>query len=163
MFCGAFTTRMKPNETTASHDAPLVCSNAVPTLDADAEQYGIRGCASFQVMMPMPGRKLRMTADGVVAGAGVVSIAVMRCPSCLAPDHPRFAQEPVEQDQEAGLRDADLKGAAAPARMAVRAAQPPPRIAPVKPPPPLKADARYSPLIDVFTSGMKPRDCGAKP
>ena len=49
------------------------------------------------------------------------------------------------------------------ARIAARAAQPPPRMAPVKPPPPVKAEARYNPPIAVAANGMKPRDSGAKP
>jgi ArsR family transcriptional regulator, virulence genes transcriptional regulator len=64
---------LRPNSTTArsaSQDAPLVCSNAVPTLmpipNSTIVPHGILGCASFQVMMPMPGRNISATAAMVV-------------------------------------------------------------------------------------------------
>ncbi len=64
---------LRPNWATArsaSHDAPLVCSSAVPTLmpmpNSTIVPHGIRGWASFQVMMPMPGRNISATAASVV-------------------------------------------------------------------------------------------------
>ena len=63
----------RPNSATtisASHTAPLVCSSAVPRLmpmpNRTTVPHGILGCASFQVMMPMPGRNISATAVIVV-------------------------------------------------------------------------------------------------
>src|SRR6266702_2211857 len=60
---------LRPNWTTArsaSHEAPLVCSNAVPTLmpipNSTIVPQGILGCASFQFMIPMPGKNISATA-----------------------------------------------------------------------------------------------------
>ena len=63
----------RPNASTtmsASHVAALVCSSAVPRLmptpNSTTVPHGIFGCASFHVMMPMPGRNISATAVIVV-------------------------------------------------------------------------------------------------